>query len=487
MDELLMKMRGPQQYAVWKTKLSGASARINGPFRFAGYALMIFAVVLFVPGLVSAQQQPTPLSLEQAVKIALEKNPQRKAALADTSAAAADVSEARSFLLPHATFSETVTRGNDPVYVFGSRLRQQRFASADFALNSLNTPLPIGNFATQFGGTWNLFDSLASWRGVVRAQRVKDAARSQLERTDQQIVFQVIDSYYSVLLGEKQLDVTEQALKTAQAILEQSKNRYENGIVVKSDLLSAQVRMATRQQELIGAQNDLAQAQAQLSVSMGLPAETEFNVTGTLAEKTLPAVSLEEAEKQALGTRPDLKQIRSEELAQHQSVLIAKSSFGPRVSAFGDWEADNPTFLAGGGGNNWLAGIEVQFDLFQGGAKRAQLAHERAMQDKVAAAKDMASDAVRLEVRRAYYQMDAAQRQLEVARAAISESQESLRINQNRYDSGLSTISDLLAAEEAARRSQADYWNAIYRYQTSYANLQLATGTLNPQSPVVTP
>jgi outer membrane protein len=489
MNELLMKMRGPQQPTKMKSGLPKLLSRINGPFRFARYALMIFAVVLCVPELVSAQatQQPAPLSLGQAVKIALEKNPQRKAALADTSAAAADVSEARSFLLPHATFSETATRGNDPVYAFGSRLRQQRFAAADFALNSLNTPPPIGNFATQFGGTWNLFDSLASWRGIVRAQRVKDAAGNHLERTDQQIVFQVIDSYYSVLLAKKQLDVADQTLKTAQAILEQSKNRYESGIVVKSDLLSAQVRMATRQQELIGVQNDLALAQAQLSVSMGLPAETEFDVTGTLAEKTLPAVSMEQAEKQALKTRPDLKQIRSEELAQHQSVLIAKSSFGPRVSAFGDWEADNPTFLAGGGGNNWLAGMEVQFDLFEGGAKRAQLAHQRAMQDKVAAAKDMARDAVRLEVRRAYYQMDAASRQLEVARAAIAESQESLRINQNRYNSGLSTISDLLAAEEAARRSQTDYWSAVYRYQTSYANLELATGTLNPQSPVVTP
>ena len=186
--------------------------------------------------------------------------------------------------------------------------------------------------------------------------------------------------------------------------------------------------------------------------------------------------------------RPDLKRVRSEEAAQQQSVSIAKSSFGPRVSAFADWEADNPTFVAGGGGNNWVAGIEVQFDLFEGGAKRAQLSHERAMQDKVAASEGNGhATRIRLEVRRAYYDVDAARQQMEVARAAIAEAQESLRINQNRYDSGLSTISDLLAAEEAARRSQTDYWEAVYRYQTGYANLQLASGTLNPQSPVVTP
>lgn len=450
---------------------------------------MISLLVLSIPGLLTAQQTQhlSPITLQQAVSIALEKNPEHKAALADTRAASSDVKEARSFLLPRVTLSETATRGNDPVYVFGSKLRQQRFTTADFALNELNTPAPFGNFTTRFGGTWDLFDSFASWHAINRAERVKDAVGHQMERTDQEIIFRVVDSYYGVLLAKKQLEVAEQSMKTAQAILDRSKDRFESGVVVESDLLSAQVRLATRKQELIRAQNSLALARAQLSTSIGLPAENEFDPDETLVEKSLPATPLEEAEKTALEKRPDLRRIRSEEAAQQQSVSIAKSSFGPRVNAFGGWEADNPTFVAAGGGNNWLAGIEVQFDLFEGGAKRARLSHERAMQEKVAAAKEMAIDATQLEVRRAYYDLDSARQQLEVARATIAESQESLRINQNRYDSGLSTITDLLAAEEAARRSQTDYWEAVYRYHTGYANLELASGTLNPQSPVVTP
>jgi outer membrane protein len=450
---------------------------------------MISLLALAAPGLLFAQQaqQPSPLTLQQAVSIALEKNPERKAAMADAKAASAGVKEARSFLLPHVTFSETATRGNDPVYVFGSELRQQRFTTADFALNALNTPAPFGNFATRFGGTWNLFDSFGSWRAVNRAERVKEAAGHQLERTDQEIIFSVVDSYYGVLLARKQLEVAEQSMKTAQAILGRSKDRFDSGVVVESDYLSAQVRLATRKQELNHAQNNLALAGAQLSTTMGVSTETDFDPTDTLAERDLPATSLEEAEKQAVEIHPDLKRVRSQEAAQQQSVSIAKSAFGPRVNAFADWEADNPTFVAGGGGNNWLAGVEVQFDLFEGGAKRAQISRERAMQEKVVAAKEMASDAVRLEVRRAYYDLDEARQQIEVARATIAESQESLRINQNRYDSGLSTITDLLAAEEASRRSQTDYWEAIYHYHTGYANLELASGTLNPQSPVVTP
>jgi outer membrane protein TolC len=425
--------------------------------------------------------------LQQAVAIALEKNPLRKAAIADTKVASAGIREARSSLLPHLSFTETATRGDDPVYVFGSRLRQQRFTTADFALNSLNTPLPVGDFTTRFGGTWNLFDSFATWHGVNQARQMNEAAGHQLERTDQEIVFRVISSYYGVLLAAKQLEVAEQSAKTTRSIMDRSQARFDSGLVVESDLLMAKVRMAERQQEVIRDTNTLEEARAELNTAVGMPVESPFQLTEGLAERALPIPALQDVEKQALTNRPDLKSIASEQAAQRQSVAIAKSSFGPRVNAFADWEMDNPTLLAGGGGNNWLTGIEVQFDIFQGGAKRAELSRQRALEDKVAAMKQAASDAVRLEVRRAYYETDANRQQIEVARAAIAQAQESLRINQDRYDSGLTTITDLLSAEEAARRSQTDYWEAVYRFQTSYANLELASGSLNPQSPVVVP
>ena len=458
-------------------------------FRSLSPGVMPAFVALCIPLVAFAQQtdKASPLTLTQAVTIALEKNPQRKAALADAKAAAADVREARSFLLPHVTFSETATRGNDPVYVFGSKLQQQRFTSADFALNLLNTPTPLNNFSSRFGGTWNLFDSFATWRGVRRAERGKEAANHQLERADQEVVFGAINAYDDVLLAKKELEVAEQATKTTQAIFDRSKARVDSGVAVESDLLNAHVRLAERKQELIRAQNNVSLARAELARAMGISTDKDTEPVETLAERSLPQKSLEELEKQAMEARPDLKRVQSEEAAQQQSVAIAKSSFGPRVNAFADWEADNPTFVSGGGGNHWMAGIEVQVDLFQGGARRAKLQHEQAAKEKVAALKEAARDAIRLEVRRAYYDFDAARQQVEVAKAAIAQAQESLRITQNRYESGVSTITDLLSAEEAASRSQADYWQTVCRYQTSYANLELATGTLNVQSPVVMP
>jgi outer membrane protein TolC len=445
-------------------------------------------VLLFVGAAFPQQQaEPVPLTLRQAVQIAMEKNPLRKAAIADVKVASADIREARSFLMPHLNFSETVTRGNDPVYVFGSKLRQQRFTAADFALNQLNSPSPFGNFTTRFAGTWNLFDSFASWHGVNRARHMNEATVQQLNRTDQEVVFRVISAYDQVLLARKQLDVAEQSVKTAQAITDRSQSRFDAGLVVESDLLTAKVRLAARQQESIRARNDLELAQAQLNLAMGMAAESTFQLAEDLTERALPLPVLADAEKQALTSRPELKRVNAEQAAQQETVAIAKSSFGPRVNAFAGWEMDNPTFLAGGGGNNWLGGIELQIDIFSGGAKRAELSRQRALEQKMIAMKQAATDGVRLEVRKAYYDADASRQQIEVARAAISEAQESLRINQDRYDTGLITITDLLGAEESARRSQTDYWEALCRFHTSFANLELASGSLNPQSPVVTP
>jgi outer membrane protein len=459
--------------------------KATGAVRIAVFLAVMVLTLQMANGQQAAQNEP--LTLQQALSIALEKNPARKIALAEEKAASAGADEARSALLPHAGFSETATRSNDPVYVFGSKLRQRRFTAADFGLSALNTPPPFGNFSTRLDGTWNLFDSFASWHGISRAQRMKEAAAHQLDRADQGIIFRVINSYYAVLLAQERLDVASQSFKTAQAILQQSGNRYRSGVVVESDYLAAQVRVAQRNEELIRARNDLAFARAELATSMGLEAGTELALTETLAEKTFSPISLDDAEKQAVQTRPDLNAMRSQQAAQQQSVAMTKSVFGPRVNAFADWEMDNPTLVAGGGGNNWTAGVELQVDLFTGGAKRAELSRERAIEQKAAAATQMTTDEVRLEVRRAYYDFDSARQQLDVARAAVKESQEGLRINQNRYGSGLATITDLLVVEDAARLSQMDYWQAIYRYCTSYAGLELATGTLNSQSPVVTP
>jgi outer membrane protein TolC len=428
----------------------------------------------------------TPLTLEKAVNIALEKNAVRKAALADQKAAGAGVNLARSALLPHLVFSEGFARGDDPIYVLGAKLRQQRFTAADLTLPVLNTPPPVNNFVTRFGADWNVFDSGASWFNLSRSKQLQQASGRQLDRTEQELVYRVVEAYYGLLLAAKQQKVAEDAVKTAQATLDQSRARYQTGMTVESDLLSAQVDLGERQQELIRARNDVELARARLDHEMGSSFDSAYQPAETLAERPLPVAPLPELEREALEKRPDLQSVRLQESAQGKSLSAAKAAFGPRLNAFLGWETDNPRFT-GGGGNNWVGGVQLQFDIFQGGAKLAGLTQQKAYTEKIAALRESAESGVRLELRRAYLDYDANRQQVEVARASVSQADESLRISQNRYQEGLTTITELLRAQEAARRSQAEYWQAVYRLQTSYASLELAKGTLNSHSPVVTP
>jgi outer membrane protein TolC len=314
---------------------------------------------------------------------------------------------------------------------------------------------------------------------------MQQAIQQQLDRTDQELMYQAVKAYFGVLLAQRQEQVAEDALKTAQGIEASCRARVESGMAVDSDLLSARVVTARRKQELIQAQDYLSLTRAQLALALGMPADTAYDPQETLEERQFPTATATELESKAIDKRPDLKRVESECSAQAKSVSMARGALAPRVDVFGSWETDSPS-PGWNGGSNWIAGAELQFDLFDGGGKRAHIAHERAAQDKAAAMRDAFRDQIRLEVRKAYFEYDAARQQIQVAHGAIAEADESLRINQNRYEAGLRTVSELLQVEEAAHRAKADYWQAVYRLQTSYAGVELATGNLSPSSPVVT-
>jgi outer membrane protein TolC len=418
------------------------------------------------------------------VNAALEKNPVRRAAVFEKQASAADVKQARSALLPQINFAEAYQRGNDPVFVFGGKLRQQSFSPGDFALNRLNTPTPFGNFATRVSGGWQLFDFGVNWMKVKQSQNIAAAAEQKLTRTEQELVMRVVDAYAGLLLAIKQQQVAENAVRTSQAILDHNQANFQAGMVVESDYLSAQVNHASRQEELIRAHNAVALARAQLAHEMGSSLDTNFEPAELLGAKSFPGGTIEELEKRALERRPDLRSLSLQQSAQAEGVRAAKAAFAPTVNAIADWELDNPHF-AGGGGNNWIAGVEVRLALFDGGAKLGHLQHERAMKGRIDALHEAVISGIRLEVRKAYLDFDSARQQVEVARAAVGQAQESLRIGQNRYEAGLATITDLLRMQEAGTRAETDYSQALYRMQTSYANLELATGTLDANSAAV--
>jgi outer membrane protein TolC len=445
--------------------------------RIKEFPLFLLAgLVAAAPGYRIHAQDATPFTLRDAVALSLDKSPDRKMAAADIETARDGSRQARTALLPNLGFSEDVTRGNDPVYVFGSRLRQQQFQQSDFALYSLNRPTPLGDFTTRFSGNWTAFDSWRTQLAIRRADLLLKSSQASASRSDQEILHRVVAGYEGVLFAAKRVDVAQHQVETADALLESSKNRVEAGMAVDADQLSATANLAERQQELIAAQGDLAIAWAELERAVGISIPQEHRQLQSQDEKRFDVPPVEEAVATALHTRPDRESLRQQLLAQKADVQSAKSGFGPTIGAFGSWQTDRTTF-AGTGGNNWVAGAELRVDILPV-AKREQLAGARATLERTQAASDSADLEIRLEVTRAWYAHQTAAQMLDVARASRTQSDESLRILKDRYEAGLATITDLLRAEDAQRQSAMNYWQAVSRNTLTFAELEFAMGTL---------
>jgi outer membrane protein TolC len=441
------------------------------------YGIPGFALLALFGGLVANTQEP--LSLRQAIQRALSQSPDAAIAQAGNQDAKASATLARTALFPQLTFTEDISRGNDPVYVFGTRLRHRQFTQADFALNSLNFPQPIDNFSTRFSGSWTAFDSFKTEKEIHRADLFKASAASSAKAVDQQIVFRVVSAYQQVLYAQREIEVAQHEQETAAALLSSVDEHVEAGLAVESDRMSAQVNVAARKEELIAAEGNFELAWSAFGEAMGAP-QLKATELKPIEPHEFPQGTLEGEMATAQKARPDLIALGQAESAQASALGAARSDFGPRVSAYGNWEGDRSS-IGGFGGNNWVAGVQISVDILPIG-KRAQLARESAAKQRVDGQVSASQQRVRLEVSQAHIHRQTEALKLETARAAMDQSAESLRILKNRYGAGLATITDLLRAEDAERQSQSNYWHAVYGNAMAYSELLYATGTLTPDA-----
>jgi outer membrane protein TolC len=439
----------------------------------------VLLIVFFCIANIGAGAQTTKLTLRQAIDRAMGQNPEAAVAGADEKEASSLARLERTYLLPQLSFTEDISRGDDPVYAFGMRLRQRQFTQADFALNQLNRPQPMGNFAARFSGTWMAFDSFKTQRAIHGTDLMRKSAESSAKAVDQKIILHVVQAYESVLYAERETDVAQHEQETAEALLSTVTDHVKAGLAVESDRMSAEVSVATRRQELIAAQGDLEVAWAQLREAMG-DAELQAVALQPIEAHTFPAQALDQELATAAKTRPDLAALRDAQSAQSTAVGAAKSSYGPHVSTYGNWEEDRGA-LTSSGGSNWVAGVQVGIDILPFG-KRAELEREKSKKQRADAQLAVYQQQVRLAVSQAHIHRKTTELSMVTARAAMDQAAESLRILRNRHGAGLATITDLLRGKDAEIESQSSYWHSVYGNASAYAELLYATGTLTPDA-----
>jgi len=447
-------------------------------FFFIFFCLQVVERAFCIPP--SHAGEPETLTLSAACERALKDNPLIRMTLSGRQIADAQLREARAGWFPLLQFSETFTRGNNPVFVFGSLLEQARFTQANFSLPALNNPEPLSNFRTALILRQTLFDQLQTYTRVTQARLGQRQADLQKAMVEQQIRFEVIRTYYGVLVAHAKKGVTEEAVRMAESDMKRIQDRFKSGLVVESDLLAAEVQLAEFRQQQIDSEGDVAIAYAALNTVLGLPVETLQKVAVELADKRFDTVNQEELVRLALLQRPDYLRAGYNVLSNKEGVVGAKREYLPRLDIFGNYGLSGNDLSSGS--SDYTISASLTFNIFDPG-RRARIEKARAAESMAAAEQERLANEIRLEVVRAYQQYISARGRLAVAGQVIDQAAETHRIVQNRYREGLTTITEVLRSETALLRARLNLIAARSDHYVSYAHLLLSAGKLTDIQP----
>jgi outer membrane protein TolC len=439
-------------------------------------------ILFLLPGLTLCAQ--APLTLSEAVKLALTRHPSLEAASARVQAAESRIAQARAGWLPRATYTEGFQEGNNPVYVFGALLTQHQFTAADFNLGSLNRPGPLSNFQSQVSVDQVVYDFGAT-RSAVQAARIgKQMTEEERRHVELALIAGVARAYHGVALTAESLHLAEESLKSANADLERSRSLERAGVATDADVLSVQVHASSMSEYRARAAADLRIAHAALNEALGLPLDDEHTLTTPMESPQLPGDTGPARESQAANMRPELLSARLGKDLGAAQESAAKAQYWPVFGVHGVFEADRQNF-ASKGGANWLFVASARWTLFDGNRTRASVAEARHLQSAASASERQLNAAVRLDVRRAEANLDASRERVATTRDTVAQAEESLRIIRNRYSNGLATVTDLLRSETALLESKTRRLAALYDQRTAAVQLEAATGALNGDSDVL--
>ena len=440
------------------------------------WPILFFACLCFFPLKLPAADMPS-LTISDAMQLADRQNPKIKAAFSQVSAADHRITQAQSGFLPQVFFTETYSHTNNPMWAFGNRLNQETITQTDFDPDRLNHPDPISNFNSALSMEWSVYQGGQTRLGVNQAKSDREAQDRFLKRTRQEVIASAATAYTGLVLARHHLDVIHKALETAHAHLEMIRKRYENGLAVKSDLLRTQVHIAELDQDRIQAESRISMALAALNAAMGAPGDSIWQMTTGLVKGEPVLGSVDEWIGQAQDHRPDLQYLQLQEKIAEDEVQKSRAAHLPNINLIGSYELNSPDFR--NNGDSYTVGAMMRVNLYSGDRMSAKTRESEAMLSRIRAMRNDMAAGIEVQARQAFLQVQSAWSRISVAEAAVSQSEEGLRIVRDRYENGLLTLVSLLDSEVALQSSQTNRYRSLHDYLTARIQLSLATGTLD--------
>lgn len=435
-----------------------------------------FLVMILLGGLsLGVAEAQVTLSLDEAIEIALSDNPTIKVA---------DLEIERYDYVKKQTVASLYPK-LDVSGQYSYALRKQEMAQGlSFggkntlnATASLSLPLFVPSVYRQM-----------KLNDTQMAMAVESARANRID-----MIAAVRASYYNVLLAEQSMKVLQEAIKTTEEVVENTKKLFETGLAAEYDYITAQVQLSNLKPQVIQAQNGIDLTKRQLKMYLSIPEETEISVVGSL-DDFRTAVLLDEDYEINLAENTTMKTLELQsELLDHQEKLIQTTRM-PTIAAFGQisYIGQEPSNLGGlmGGGAGAPAnsdkklwwqypislGAQISIPIFAGFGKTNQLREVRNQRAQLDIQREYTERGLMLQVQASVNNLLTARETMLSNELTVEQAQKAYDIALSRYNAGAGTILELNSSQLTLTQAQLNYSQSIYDYLSAHAEYEKALG-----------
>jgi outer membrane protein len=415
----------------------------------------------------AAAQEPAPLklTLRDAVALALKQNPQVILAALNTAQSREDRAIARSGLLPQANgrISETVNRVNLEAAI--------GFQFPNFAQH-------VGPYWVSQGGVnFNapLFD-LTLWRRYRASQYGIEASQAGEANAREESVLLVVSQYLGSQRAAADITAAQSRVDLAQALYNQAADLQRNGVGTGIDTLRANVTLQNEKQRLIVSRTQLETSLFALSRLLNLDPRQRIELADSAGFFQTPEVSPDQTLERAWQSRPELRQLLSEEQRAELNLRAASDVRLPRLTVSGFWSEQGlvPASAIPAYSYQWA----VEVPLFTGGRIQAERARAEIAIRQLKQQEQDIRNRIALEVKTAIAQVASARSEVDVANLGVQLARQQVEQSRDRFQAGVANNVEVIQAQDDLARANDNQIGALYRYNQARADLAHSTGQM---------
>ena len=414
-------------------------------------------------------------TLDQAIDYAIANNPDLQIAIQRIEQADAQLGVALSAFYPQVSTKVGYETSNNPAQVFSMIVAQRDFNSNSIA--NINDPGYRQNFRPEIVGKVSLFRGGQDYQNSKAAALGIEAAEFERSSIHNALIQAVTATYYAHLAAIEAQKNAQNAIVAIESELKQTQLKHDAGTVLKSDVLSLEVKLAEAQESQIRTANGIETAKVNLVNLLGLPSLSVFNISSSSifnSPKFTP--SFNELLEQAMGQRPEVKAAAKQvEIAQYK-VKSAQGAYLPKADAYVSYGQNSQTPGFSSSKENVTAGVAVEMDIFSGFSTQQQLRTAELKATEALETERKTKLAVEQEVKVAHLKLQESLARVHVTDLSVQSADEALRLVKEERKAEVVTVTRYIEAEVARNTAQSNSIAAHYDALSAEAALKKAIG-----------